>query len=192
MHLLVPGAYRPRRQRTPQWHLTSSQCTFWCRVLTDRENVNDGLSWACLNAPSGAGCLPTEDETPEGFVEVKSQCTFWCRVLTDNNGPATTSPSRPVSMHLLVPGAYRLANVGYDAWWCVVSMHLLVPGAYRPRKPCATCAKPLSLNAPSGAGCLPTIMRHLVKSLIGLSQCTFWCRVLTDRNAAYAGHAQHS
>ena len=37
-----------------------------------------------LNAPSGAGCLPTAatasfHESPSH----ESQCTFWCRVLTD-------------------------------------------------------------------------------------------------------------
>ena len=59
MHLLVPGAYR------------------LCINCPDTE-------WdSCLNAPSGAGCLPTLDKLAEAASQV-------------------------VSMHLLVPGAYRL------------------------------------------------------------------------------------
>ena len=35
MHLLVPGAYR-RGDHGSEWlTVVVSQCTFWCRVLTD-------------------------------------------------------------------------------------------------------------------------------------------------------------
>ena len=85
-------------------------------------------------------------------------------------------------MHLLVPGAYRprLEAQGKEGTGRV-SMHLLVPGAYRREDarhvpddifPC--------LNAPSGAGCLPTCNELFGTDIYVTSQCTFWCRVLTD------------
>ena len=46
-----------------QYELTTvSQCTFWCRVLTDAIKAGKDI---------------------DPFV---SQCTFWCRVLTDGDG----------------------------------------------------------------------------------------------------------
>ena len=88
--------------------------------------------------------------------------------------------ARSVSMHLLVPGAYRLEGEDLGFVYQTVSMHLLVPGAYRPKKfnlPSTTFS---SLNAPSGAGCLPTRDRYGEGYFQKGSQCTFWCRVLTD------------
>ena len=58
MHLLVPGAYRQNAD-LPALRKTPSQCTFWCRVLTDEEKSPDAFQFTGLNAPSGAGCLPT-------------------------------------------------------------------------------------------------------------------------------------
>ena len=157
-----------------------SQCTFWCRVLTDSHPYPHQVYGASLNAPSGAGCLPTRLaggpersgnrlNAPSGAGCLpttcwrlsrgsrSSQCTFWCRVLTDTPRMVLVSPAQTVSMHLLVPGAYR--RRGQDVlmrrekksqctFWCrvltdryersaflpssrSVSMHLLVPGAYR-------------------------------------------------------------
>ena len=107
MHLLVPGAYRPLKggglclhimsqctfwcrvltdakehQPSQRWH-KECQCTFWCRVLTDGVQYELTVVSQSLNAPSGAGCLPTDakEEFEEFFKQ--SQCTFWCRVLTD-------------------------------------------------------------------------------------------------------------
>ena len=58
MHLLVPGAYR--LELTVKYNAAyMSQCTFWCRVLTDRTCCAFRETEVCLNAPSGAGCLPT-------------------------------------------------------------------------------------------------------------------------------------
>ena len=124
-----------------------------------------------------------------------------------------TSPKRieqqqEVSMHLLVPGAYRRRPT--DQWRrpLGVSMHLLVPGTYRlagfgevhrdgrmpqctfwcrvltdARRFAGTPASCPSLNAPSGAGCLPTVQAGVQYELTTVSsQCTFWCRVLTDYN----------
>ena len=79
---------------------------------------------------------------------------FWCRVLTDASVRWASAKAGVVSMHLLVPGAYRpcqdeacrKAGLSQCTFWCrvltdalscrvapafFVSMHLLVPGAYR-------------------------------------------------------------
>ena len=155
MHLLVPGAYRPDG-RGPAMNNSS-----------------------CLNAPSGAGCLPTAHVAVRRFPLRWSQCTFWCRVLTD----------------------LRSGSLQIGRGW--VSMHLLVPGAYRPSPPTDRTHRPglnapsgagclptgrlptsnmqaTSLNAPSGAGCLPTKRPSVWGRTKPKSQCTFWCRVLTD------------
>ena len=62
----------------------------------------------------------------------------------------------------------------------MVSMHLLVPGAYRPMTSNDSSFTLVSLNAPSGAGCLPTFKQAVCVDAKEESQCTFWCRVLTD------------
>ena len=75
--LRVGAAHRPVA--------SASQCTFWCRVLTDVLDCHAPTrNGTRLNAPSGAGCLPTQ----------KKGAPCDCRNM--------------VSMHLLVPGAYRL------------------------------------------------------------------------------------
>ena len=139
----------------------TSQCTFWCSVLSD----------AC-NEPLCRG-------------RIKSQCTFWCSVLSDVrfrfarlsrdsslNAPfgaqcfptfVNLTPHElniKVSMHLLVLSAFRQcdgrgrahrANVSQCTFWCsvlsdsifsssllfrgvTVSMHLLVLSAFRPQR----------------------------------------------------------
>ena len=116
MHLLVLSAFRPRR-RTGRSSLTTS-----------------------LNAPSGAQCFPTCLRWRcKGRNITPSQCTFWCSVLSDT------------SRGLRKPSTPR------------VSMHLLVPSAFRPRSTCPTEA-PASLNAPSGAQCFPTEVSHRSRS----------------------------
>ena len=59
-----------------------------------------------------------------------SQCTFWCPVLSDPAQTGFPSPSITVSMHLLVPSAFR-PKVGASERYQLVSMHLLVPSAFR-------------------------------------------------------------
>ena len=253
MHLLVPGAYRHLSPCSRMMLRLGSQCTFWCRVLTDQNGhfaftphsesqctfwcrvltdcgldalrealrgLNAPSGAGCLptlrikrrssgrtgslNAPSGAGCLPTDSDVNDGATLASSQCTFWCRVLTDIFGgtvcrilPRLNAPSGA--------GCLPTIRTRPPVHRCKVSMHLLVPGAYRP--PCCSwrCSSFWSLNAPSGAGCLPTgiepptipapaVSMHLLvpgayrrKTIVACghgrrarSQCTFWCRVLTD------------
>ena len=185
---------------------TTSQCTFWCSVLSDKERL-------------------ITDE-----VNSVSQCTFWCSVLSDLHLSLLYQRSSFVSMHLLVLSAFRLSNASalnegaaslnapfgaqcfptgelpdYLKEMSNVSMHLLVLSAFRLRDLGAfTCAYHC-LNAPFGAQCFPTstaaysywavrpVSMHLLvlsafrpstKSLYGecltWSQCTFWCSVLSD------------
>ena len=107
MHLLVPGAYRRG---------------------TYEENLAEAQR---LNAPSGAGCLPTgpQDRGLTGRFRLNAPSGAGC--LPTCRGVYRLCP-RSVSMHLLVPGAYRLATVLLSA------------------------NPSTGLNAPSGAGCLPT------------------------------------
>ena len=96
-----PACAYERRQK--------SQCTFWCSVLSDEKTLDEhmpvrpvsmhllvlsafrllsmrgcmlGLS---LNAPFGAQCFPTGNETLPLADQHGSQCTFWCSVLSDIN-----------------------------------------------------------------------------------------------------------
>ena len=68
-------------------------------------------------------------------------------------------------------------------------MHLLVLSAFRRKKPPsktkdeeATHVLLYGLNAPSGAQCFPTRGRlwNEAMTVLGMSQCTFWCSVLSD------------
>ena len=63
---------------------------------------------------------------------------------------------RRVSMHLLVLSAFRRYEHGAEHLNALVSMHLLVLSAFRPKDD------------------------TLVWRDLGLSQCTFWCSVLSD------------
>ena len=110
-----------------------------------------------LNAPSGAGCLPTAYDRSD--VNIRGRL----------NAPS---------------GAGCLPTLGrrrMDLPLSGVSMHLLVPGAYRRGCGHSVVGQSMSLNAPSGAGCLPTSLYYKGGLRQLPSQCTFWCRVLTDR-----------
>ena len=112
----------------------SSQCTFWCSVLSDRpsgtssvgapSSLNAPFGAQCfptvsarrlphpgiagLNAPFGAQCFPTFVVSRLAASALASQCTFWCSVLSDLFA-MMAKKSRPltVSMHLLVLSAFR-------------------------------------------------------------------------------------
>ncbi len=88
--------------------LFTSQCTFWCLVLSDRMAQNGCKANGCLNAPSGAWCFPTSSDFFLGCCCPVSQCTFWCLVLSDQTRKSLTLSRGKVSMHLLVLGAFRL------------------------------------------------------------------------------------
>ncbi len=207
MHLLVPGAYRPQ-QAGPRGRQTAVSMHLLVPGAYRPKKFNlPSTTFSSLNAPSGAGCLPTRDRYGEGYFQKGSQCTFWCRVLTDIvsvNTPAANAhrlnapsgagclptssvqsashPATSVSMHLLVPGAYRHVSPGRRRPWHRVSMHLLVPGAYRLAAGVPAGGRSPGLNAPSGAGCLPTVLGRAAPPVgVEGSQCTFWCRVLTDK-----------
>ena len=114
----------------------SSQCTFWCSVLSDAMvGSRCTLTAQCLNAPSGAQCFPTAKARSNKYnKEVGSQCTFWCSVLSDNwKNPSPGFSTIIVSMHLLVLSAFRPDLSGCRALLVRVSMHLLVLSAFRLR-----------------------------------------------------------
>ena len=137
-----------------------------------------------------------------------SQCTFWCSALSDTVKAACTTIKVPVSMHLLALSAFRPAAQLGRAARRGVSMHLLVLSAFRPEFGITPETHPSwSLNAPSGAQCFPTggfakclsssfqVSMHLLVlsafrrtmpnpavANVFLSQCTFWCSVLSDHD----------
>ena len=59
-------------------------------------------------------------------------------------------------------------------------MHLLVLSAFRPGP--GGCLRPIlaGLNAPFGAQCFPTKSSSSIFPAQLVSQCTFWCSVLSD------------
>ena len=143
MHLLVPGAYRLKGGSCSRI-TRKSQCTFWCRVLTDLDVYRPRL----LRRVSMHLLVPGAYRPP----------TF-----------GLPSLGLAVSMHLLVPGAYRLSILFGLFVAFIVSMHLLVPGAYRPdRRTRPNRRRPGRLNAPSGAGCLPTSGQNFPSSRLRL------------------------
>ena len=111
MHLLVPSAFRPINVvgavflvRVSMHLLVPSAF----RLKITGEYV-DSATLDRLNAPSGAQCFPTLEWEPEGNVHIWSQCTFWCPVLSDlARRRVRLILVRLVSMHLLVPSAFRL------------------------------------------------------------------------------------
>ena len=59
-------------------------------------------------------------------------------------------------------------------------MHLLVLSAFRPIGSTSTEGISECLNAPFGAQCFPTDWIDIDGGYLGMSQCTFWCSVLSD------------
>ena len=59
-------------------------------------------------------------------------------------------------------------------------MHLLVLSAFRQDGQWYSAFLLMSLNAPFGAQCFPTWDRDDVVVAHDVSQCTFWCSVLSD------------
>ena len=95
-----------------------------------------------------------------GFLPImspsRSQCTFWCSVLSDPRALPGRDDPLEVSMHLLVLSAFRRLQF---------ATAIMVKG---------------DLNAPFGAQCFPTLKGQAVDTLLKMSQCTFWCSVLSD------------
>mgnify|MGYP001685175402 CR=1 FL=1 len=182
MHLLVLSAFRQRDGGTRY------------------DGRGDGL-----NAPFGAQCFPTPTPgtsstgTPRVSMHLLVLSAFRRKTL------AVAQADLTVSMHLLVLSAFRRKQRGSSKWRNAVSMHLLVLSAFRLLVTPLTIAPSARLNAPFGAQCFPTrgrrrpqrlqtrrVSMHLLvlsafrpASAIGMSarivsQCTFWCSVLSD------------
>ena len=195
MHLLVLSAFRLYAGYLARNKRFVSQCTFWCSVLSDRDDVVAiGEVSPSLNAPFGAQCFPT--------------------VLARY---ALVGGSY-VSMHLLVLSAFRPEAHASSPWTASrVSMHLLVLSAFR--RGCHGVGRDaeVRLNAPFGAQCFPTsesrgqssstsVSMHLLvlsafrpgrrlrPRRLGhrRSQCTFWCSVLSDPSVCTPAQRTHS
>ena len=165
MHLLVLSAFRPERE------LEGSALHVSMHLLVFSAFRHNKLQ-------------------PDVVLWIESQCTFWCSVLSDeraiNSGPRPgnrlNAPSgaqcfptedgggsitvgNRVSMHLLVLSAFRRQGLGSASGMAgMVSMHLLVLSAFRPN----------DSNQPKGDD---------------VSQCTFWCSVLSDQVQTAASNA---
>ena len=83
-------------------------------------------------------------------------------------------------MHLLVLSAFRLKLSLASCNCLVVSMHLLVLSAFRRVVAQVHDELLFCLNAPFGAQCFPTDKGGCEFAKVHLSQCTFWCSVLSD------------
>ena len=157
MHLLVPGAYRRSREGVKSHVYRWSQCTFWCRVLTDiwaefpQQSPPTGL-----NAPSGAGCLPTARSLDLGASRGRLNAPSGAGCL-----PTVADPE-----HVECSGCLNAPSGA----GCLPTHKGMFQMAHTIQ----------GLNAPSGAGCLPTLTFTDRDFSAAWSQCTFWCRVLTD------------
>ena len=183
MHLLVLSAFRP--------------------VFIAQEKPRHSL-----NAPSGAQCFPTHCRTGCMSRPFRFQCTFWCSVLSDQNGGPGLSPPNRVSMHLLVLSAFRPSSKCRRRRGRSVSMHLLVLSAFRLNRGIIKSMIPyvsmhllvLSAFRLMAKSELSTaefyVSMHLLvlsafrlgdvgrrHAWINLSQCTFWCSVLSDKES---------
>ena len=181
MHLLVLSAFR-LKLATGRGQATRSQCTFWCSVLSDRNDHCVEESPPCLNAPFGAQCFPTEQrhkQTVPVYLGLNapfgaqcfptaakrmhlntpfrmSQCTFWCSVLSD---------CRPFRLRR------RRRRKSQCTFWCSVlsDAQQLNGRQSRARSQCTFWCSVLSDETIENVPFSPQ-----------QSQCTFWCSVLSD------------
>ena len=142
------------------------------------------VAFPSLNAPSGAQCFPTPSQMSSTLtriavsmhllvlsafrllsVTIKCQLSMTClnapfgaQCFPTRRKDQSVCPTsfRSVSMHLLVLSAFRLNAGETSPTFRGVSMHLLVLSAFRLRE------------------------NGLIESRLILSQCTFWCSVLSD------------
>ena len=181
MHLLPLGAFRPdavarvisalqslnapsgaqcfpTREIEASWAMvTPSQCTFWCSVLSDRNDHHGDRApfesqctfWCSvlsdprpapvrhpsmlgLNAPSGAQCFPTPPHgAVSGFDSLGLNAPSGAQCFPTLDEYTLMTNLLRVSMHLLVLSAFRPdGGSDYDKAFAV-SMHLLVLSAFR-------------------------------------------------------------
>ena len=134
-----------------------------------------------LNAPSGAGCLPTQGDVHVEFYESGSQYTVWCWVLIDVDEAFPRTPT--VTAGLNTPcGAgclSTLATLPQYAASADVSIHRVVLGAYRPEG-----MRDRWWNEASQYTVWCWVLIDTLKSLARFgtltSQYTVWCWVLID------------
>ena len=136
----------------------SSQCTFWCSVLSDKIKATPWIAQGMSQCTFWCSVL-SDGRTATEIAEVtgvQSQCTFWCSVLSDRSRPIRKRGQSEVSMHLLVLSAFRPKARHSATNRQSVSMHLLVLSAFRQAQQIWDEIEDSCLNAPSGAQCFPT------------------------------------
>ena len=208
MHLLVLSAFRPRtgslrqafryRLNAPfgaqcfpthdrfgggMYKDSQSQCTFWCSVLSDPSSDTSRTASGCLNAPFGAQCFPTRCVPSQALsFSYVSQCTFWCSVLSDF----------PIGNGRFVAICRLNAPFGAQCFPTPRPARRRLVRGYRLNAPFGAQCFPTGLGRPQ-SGCHPVSMHLLVLSafrhawakvkpdLAIVSQCTFWCSVLSDQ-----------
>ena len=207
MHLLVLSAFRPTLRLPNTFALQVSMHLLVLSAFRQFIAIPDDVPILSLNAPFGAQCFPTgrrgrglEPQGPvsmhllvlSAFRRIGSRTRAWRSYVSMHllvlsafrlkPGYPVEGPG-PVSMHLLVLSAFRpriLDNTRRTVRF--VSMHLLVLSAFRHRAlRGAACGAP-GLNAPFGAQCFPTSCSEIHSKSFDVSQCTFWCSVLSDRS----------
>ena len=154
MHLLVLSAFRPDSSASRSGSV-SSQCTFWCSVLSDRKITTRCGVLFSLNAPSGAQCFPTlfgrRSRKPSSGLNAPSGAQCF---------PTANVGRRRVSRPCLNAPSGAQCFPTYDEKHrfraYLVSMHLLVLSAFRQERGRGVASVPVGLNAPSGAQCFPT------------------------------------
>ena len=170
---------------------------------------------ACLNAPFGAQCFPTNFTLnyPEAPYDV-SMHLLVLSAFRQARGEEATHVLL-VSMHLLVLSAFRRparrstarpCRLSQCTFWCSVlsdEFHTELPGGpvrclnapfgaqcFPTSKRGGSNARLACLNAPFGAQCFPTIEQEAPYEPAVWSQCTFWCSVLSDAKSNVGGSAR--
>ena len=164
MHLLVLSAFRLNNHERLCQLRDTSQCTFWCSVLSDmlKENPTSmsGMSQCTF------WCSVLSDVSYEQCFNLlanpKSQCTFWCSVLSDAGVTRQT--------------IYRWIGSQCTFWCSVLSDPEdgdFLDDSYQTKSQCTFWCSVLSDGYLLG-GCENFLFCHG-------SQCTFWCSVFSDK-----------
>ena len=111
-----------------------------------------------------------------------SQCTFWCSVLSDLS---MFSLGISTLKSLNAPSGAQCFPTRTDATDQSIGFRLNAPSGAQCFPTCGQAMLLASsfrcLNAPSGAQCFPTPLNYTDKvTILEMSQCTFWCSVLSD------------
>ena len=133
---------------------------------------------------------PEDGDFLDDSYQTKSQCTFWCSVLSDSAHPCGgvifACLNAPSGAQCFPTRILRRRGLcGLS-----VSMHLLVLSAFRP---VVEDRVPSSLLSQCTFWCsvLSDATNKLREAISTKSQCTFWCSVLSDRGRLARQHVPY-